>query len=1195
MAELIRGPRVLVAAVLIGCAVWGQIQAAEPVCSLDVDGNGVIEATKDGTLLIRHSFGFGGDALISGAVGTGATRTTASDITAWLNRYECADMLDVDADGRRDGLTDGLLQRRYLAGYQGSALIDGAVAEGAARATAAAIESHLSFYQNLDASIRIQPPQIAGGGYLLSGVTARLSLAVDYTGTGILAHELIDGPAGMTIDGRSGLLTWVPPVAAEGTEVQVQVQVSDGEISDSLGFSLAVAAPQPIATVVDGDTVTVVEPGTLQGLALTLPAQVSPLTRARGVQAVAGMADVGVSVIPEAEAPPMPAEVIRVSDFFRTTPLVAEDGEIRITLPTVEPPAGYSPYDLSLYIYTDGVTDVDGPIWVRIRRHIEIDQDGNRTVELHGIGKPSFIGVPVDALEQSKRVPEELKATPERDCTTRTIEVGGRTLDSECCNEEECVLGLCWQIDEDPVCRVDTDDDGDFNDEAFAVSILDFSKNNWDWSASTRQPYIHELLQWLYTATTWFDESDFDYDAAFECVVEECVIDKKKCAGYVSSDENYGTLHLSKSNYTEAFMQGTAVHEFFHHAQSRTRIVGKDNMLREVGVVKGSWLLEGTARWFEDELYDSLDTYTFKEYQPHPRILEKGFAAPHSKNKKSDATWAYARFALWKLIDLECQVSERGDGWRSLLNGDFSGDDTTGIVNLGQRIAGWNCDFGTGTGAANKSTLGAALARYQDATIRLDDIEKLDGGPEPSFQFDRDVPRLVPDSDRSNFVSGSIPAAGASSFVLAGGASIPAGKQAVARITSDDAPVWMTLVSPDSAFIAQPGVAVHETPAGWVGTSGAVDYPYARSPSRLPEVYVHLVNPSLDADIRVTLSVAYEPIPGAIGPVEVTPSSGSWSSSPQALDLHSDGAEALYYTMVNTYDGSTPPDPRTPTPSDNDNDRDYDGPDDTFEYYGRCGTLKRTKLRFVGCDQDTCGPASGVYAYQMDLRGAPCPVEGAEPLNDTGIDWCADGTRNFLACPVAGYPWQDAQDGRDAHQHDDSDGHAGFSFTKLDANGNALSASATSWRCVRDNVTGLVWEVKTDDGGLRDKDWRYTWYNPDPGTNGGDAGTQDGGSCSGSACDTHAFVQAVNAAGLCGARDWRLPSVDELLSIISNDRINPAIDTGYFPYTVSNGFWSSSPIAGYSDRAWPVNFGYGNVGHYEKSYALYVRLVRAGQ
>ena len=228
----------------------------------------------------------------------------------------------------------------------------------------------------------------------------------------------------------------------------------------------------------------------------------------------------------------------------------------------------------------------------------------------------------------------------------------------------------------------------------------------------------------------------------------------------------------------------------------------------------------------------------------------------------------------------------------------------------------------------------------------------------------------------------------------------------------------------------------------------------------------------------------------------------------------------------------------------------------------------------------------------------------AFPLNDTGIDWCGDGSRNFRACPVDGYPWQDAQDGRDATHNDDSDGHAGFSFTKLDANGNPLPSTATHWSCVRDNVTGLVWEVKTDDGGLRDKDWTYSWYNPDSATNGGFAGYADyGDNCyDASRCDTHKFVADVNARGLCGARDWRLPNVRELLSIVANDRVQPAIDTRYFPNTQPFGaVWSSSPDAYHSGYAWYVEFHDGDfydgnsLNPYDKYDGHYVRLVRGGQ
>lgn len=237
----------------------------------------------------------------------------------------------------------------------------------------------------------------------------------------------------------------------------------------------------------------------------------------------------------------------------------------------------------------------------------------------------------------------------------------------------------------------------------------------------------------------------------------------------------------------------------------------------------------------------------------------------------------------------------------------------------------------------------------------------------------------------------------------------------------------------------------------------------------------------------------------------------------------------------------------------------------------------------------------------------PCLALGATsatayPLNDTGLDWCANETTNFLPCPVSGYPGQDAESGRDVTHNDDSDGHAGFSFTKISNSGNALTSTAVlgsganDWACTRDNVTGLIWEVKTDNGGLRDKDWTYSWYNPDPATNGGVAGYADyGNNCFNSArCDTHRYVADVNGQGLCGASDWRLASVEELLSIVSNDRINPSIDTAFFPNTSPMWFWSSSPTVFRSNYAWDVVFTSGMVYDGYKSDQGSVRLVRGG-
>jgi hypothetical protein len=211
-----------------------------------------------------------------------------------------------------------------------------------------------------------------------------------------------------------------------------------------------------------------------------------------------------------------------------------------------------------------------------------------------------------------------------------------------------------------------------------------------------------------------------------------------------------------------------------------------------------------------------------------------------------------------------------------------------------------------------------------------------------------------------------------------------------------------------------------------------------------------------------------------------------------------------------------------------------------------------------------------------------------QALNDTGIT----ASQCYLAlaassvfssalgsCGGAGEialnPEQDGMVGRDANAatNANNDGKLGFSFT------------AVTGGCVQDNVTGLMWEVKTIDGGLRD--WAKTY------TNLGDN----------SAADASAFVTAVNATNLCGFNDWRLPIPDELQSIVDYGvaEPGPTIDTNWFPNTQGNVFWSASPIAGDSTSAWIVSFGNGGVTYGGgvrpgvRSVSYYVRLVRAGQ
>ena len=66
-----------------GCAaIVAYIANLNP--KFDVDGNGNVDALTDGLLTIRYLFGLRGGALVAGAIGTGATRTTSAAIETYL-------------------------------------------------------------------------------------------------------------------------------------------------------------------------------------------------------------------------------------------------------------------------------------------------------------------------------------------------------------------------------------------------------------------------------------------------------------------------------------------------------------------------------------------------------------------------------------------------------------------------------------------------------------------------------------------------------------------------------------------------------------------------------------------------------------------------------------------------------------------------------------------------------------------------------------------------------------------------------------------------------------------------------------------------------------------------------------------------------------------------------------------------------
>lgn len=207
-------------------------------------------------------------------------------------------------------------------------------------------------------------------------------------------------------------------------------------------------------------------------------------------------------------------------------------------------------------------------------------------------------------------------------------------------------------------------------------------------------------------------------------------------------------------------------------------------------------------------------------------------------------------------------------------------------------------------------------------------------------------------------------------------------------------------------------------------------------------------------------------------------------------------------------------------------------------------------------------------------------VAFASTLPDTGQTKCYDYF-NEIPCPNPGelYYGQDSQYTTNPQ-----------SYTKLDVNGDDLPDNAPwPWAMVRDNVTGLIWEVKQDR-----RDTVKNYENPHDADNiyywseslGDGTGTED-------------CINALKEEEFGGRSDWRLPTVKEWLTIIDSSipGSGPNVNTDYFADIENHHYyWSSTTEASFPSNARIVHFSGTSPTHTEpKHIHFYVRAVSGVQ
>ena len=161
---------------------------------------------------------------------------------------------------------------------------------------------------------------------------------------------------------------------------------------------------------------------------------------------------------------------------------------------------------------------------------------------------------------------------------------------------------------------------------------------------------------------------------------------------------------------------------------------------------------------------------------------------------------------------------------------------------------------------------------------------------------------------------------------------------------------------------------------------------------------------------------------------------------------------------------------------------------------------------------------------------------------------------------------------------------------KMSGDGELLKSDNLEWSCVLDEKNSLVWEVKSEDKRLQSSLNTYTWFD---GESGRDNGTFSKNCYWGKNCNTKSYTDDINKRELCSFTDWRLPSRNELNSIVDYyGDSDTLINSDFFPNTQMDSYWTSTSVKDNPKLAYEIPFFFGGSIARDKTIDTFVRLVR---